>query len=527
MNRIDERSQLVRNTASSYAARGVLLLSALALTPYLYRRLGPGGFGTWAVMLTLITIFSLVEIGFSDGVVRQVARFRAEGRRRELEQTIGAAVALMILLAALPVAVIATVALAFDGLAAEAERADFRVGLLILGAAMLLRFPCVAYAAALRGYQRYDLANLSSILTALLFSVGAVVAIEAGTGVAGLAVVQSGALAGGGLLYAISFHRIEPHVSLAPRLGERDARRSILGFSSFTLAAESFNYIGQRLDVVIIAALRSAGAAGPYAAVLKLQSGVQSLTLPFVDLLMPMASDLWARGEREALVGRLALATRVAMQLTLPFALAFSLFASDVVDLWLGGEAPDVTAWIVVLLMAVQVLGLTAAPARRILVGVGRVRLIAFLSMLEGLASVVLTIVLVSAYGAVGAAVATLIAVALVAPSKLPIACRTLGTPIARFLAASVGRALLGTAPAALALVLVRVLLPAGALRLAVGLAAGILLGGAAALLEIGPRRGLDAIRSGPRLLGGRGSRSGSELVSALDGDSRPRPSSP
>ena len=62
--------------------------------------------------------------------------------------------------------------------------------------------------------------------------------------------------------------------------------------------------------------------------------------LVILDLLMPMVSDLHARGRNEEVVRRFTIATRVALQLTLPTAVAFAVFASDIVHVWLGGSAP-------------------------------------------------------------------------------------------------------------------------------------------------------------------------------------------
>lgn len=469
-----ERRALARSAATSYASRALLLLSALLLTPYLFRTLGPAGFGTWSVAFTLATVAGLLETGFADGVVRAVAAQRADGRPDDLRRTLGGAVTLLAGLGVVAAAGAAAAAFLLADLAAAGAREDFRRGMLLLALAFLVRFPCAAYGAALIGHQRYDLFNLAAMATTAAAALGAVAAVEAGHGVLGVIAAQGAATAGGGLLHAILLARLRTGLPLRPAL----AGHGLLRPSSLTLAAESLNFAGQRLDVVLIAALRDAATAAPYAAALKLQSGVQAATLPFVELLMPMASDLWARGRREELLRRLTLATRVAMQLTLPLAAGVALFATDIVDLWLGGGAPASTAWIVVLLMAVQVAGLVAAPARRVLVGVGRVGTIALLSAVEGIASVVLTVVLVSAYGAVGAAAATLVAVGAVAPLTYPLACRALGGSAGAFVRAALLLPLAVTVPALAAMGLVRLLLPEGAVRLAAGAAAGLALAG-------------------------------------------------
>jgi O-antigen/teichoic acid export membrane protein len=222
---------------------------------------------------------------------------------------------------------------------------------------------------------------------------------------------------------------------------------------------------------------------------LKLQTGLQSLILPFVNMLMPMVSDLWARGQRDEVRRRLTIATRVAVQLTVPVALGVALFAHDIVRVWLGSTAPAATTSIVVVLMAVQIVTLATAPAERVLVGMGRVRAPALLSVLEGTANLSASALLVWRYGAVGAALGTLLTSALLAPVKVPLVCRALGYSTSRFVAETVGRGVAHSIPAALVMVGVFFALPGGAGRFAAGLTLGIVVAVLGAAVEVGPRR--------------------------------------
>src|SRR5687768_10476005 len=90
-----ELTAIARNAASSYGTRLLRGLSVLLITPYLFRSLGAGGFGTWAVMFTVTAIFNLLEYGFSAGVTKFVAQFHARGARRELDETVGSAVVVL------------------------------------------------------------------------------------------------------------------------------------------------------------------------------------------------------------------------------------------------------------------------------------------------------------------------------------------------------------------------------------------------------------------------------------------------
>ncbi|MBA2794272.1 MAG: hypothetical protein H0U32_09840, partial [Thermoleophilaceae bacterium] len=75
---------VARNASSSYLFRLVYGLIVLLLTPYLFRRLGVAGFGTYSVIFAIATVFDGLQSSYSTGVAKIVAELRGGGRRREL-----------------------------------------------------------------------------------------------------------------------------------------------------------------------------------------------------------------------------------------------------------------------------------------------------------------------------------------------------------------------------------------------------------------------------------------------------------
>lgn len=488
----------------------MLGLSALVLTPYLFRRLGTGGFGTWSVMFTLTTVFSMIEVGFSAGPTKFIAEHRARQDRPQLQAVVGSAVAIMGGLGVVALGVSAVIAFFATGLAAAGEHDAFRSGMLILGVAYLVRFPLVAYGAVLTGYQRYDLFNAGGAVTVLVSLLGAVVAVEAGGGVLGVAVAYGIAFVAGGVCYLVLAARLDPGLRLRPWPSDRAARRKVLGFSSFTLLADSMILIGARLDTVVIAAIRSAAAAAPFAAASKLNTAVQSVTVPAMNLMLPMVSELEAHRRRDEVLRRLTLATRVVLQVTTPVALAIAFFSADIVNVWLGGGAPAVTASIITVLV-LQSLMLSGVPAQKVLIGMGRARAVGLVNSAEGILNLAISIVLVSAYGAIGAALGTLISSYLIGPANFLLVCRATGYPLSRFIGTSLRPALASSLPSAAAMALIWLALSPGVGRLAVGVILGIGLAALVGLLELGPGRALAEIRS--ELRGGRPDAAASQLV--------------
>lgn len=486
---------IARNASSAYALRFVQGLGVLILTPYLLARLGAAGFGTYSVILVIATSYTLLEVAFLDGVAKIVAELRGQNRREELRRTVEVAVVLASACGVLALVIFGALALLATGLAAPSERTAFQIGVALLGGALLVRLPCTAYAAVLAGYQRYDLFNLARIAGAVGFPLATVVAVEAGGGVLGASVAISAYLLMEALLYGWLMKRMDPSLSLRPGLGDRRTRRRVASFGSYVLVADGMLFAGQRIDALVIAAIRGAAAAAPAAAALKLQSLVQSLILPFVDLLMPMTSDLWGREQAAEVTRRFALATRAVVQIVLPVAAGLALFAQDVVIAWLGRDAPAVTAQIVPILMAGQVVTLAATPAAKVLVGVGRVRVMAAMAAVEGAFNLALTLLLVTLIGAPGAALGTLLAAAVVSPLMIPLACRAIGASTAGFLRVSLWPALLASIPSLAVMVIAWALLPPSPLRFAAGMTLGIALAILAALAAFGPRRALRAVR--------------------------------
>ena len=492
---MSEARRLRRNATSAYANRALMVLSVLALTPYLFTQLGLAGFGAWSVMFTVVTVFNLFEVAFLTGVTTTVARLEG-ARSGDVGAVARAGALLMAPMGLLALAVAVGVALLADDLAAGADREAFRDGLVVLGAAMFVRLPCAAFGAALQGRQRFDLFNAAEAVAIVGFAAGAVIALEGGGGLFALAIAQALALVAGGLLFVVLLYRATPGMSLrTPGV----TVRSLASFGSWTLLSGGMSFVAERMDTVVVAAVRGAAAAGPYAAAQKLRSGLQSLTLPLLGLLLPMVSELDAAGRRAEVARRLALATRVALQVSLPVAAALALFAPDFIGIWLGSSAPESTADIVAVLMAVEVLALLSTPSHYVLVGLGRVRVIGLLGLVDAPLNLTLSILLVTEYGAIGAAWATLVTSSLLGVVvKIPLAARASGCTRAQLLGGALRPALAASSAALAAMLVIRLTLDEGFVRLVLGMAAGLGLAAAMALRQIGPG-GLRQIRAGLR----------------------------
>ena len=257
---------VARNIGTSYGIRALRALSVLVLTPYLFRRLGVEGFGTWSVLFTVATIFTLGEYGATQGVTKYVSALHGKGETARLRDLLSAAVVFMLWLGVLALIVSVALAAAAGSVVSRELEQPFQVGLVVIGATMLIRFPAGVYGAALMGAQRYDLYNAGDAISVLAFMGGAVAAVELGWGIGGLSAAYAASLLIGSAALALLLRRVDPALVVGPRRVDAAARRAVMGFGGTSLLVDSMDFIAMRMDTLVVATLRSAGAAAPIAA---------------------------------------------------------------------------------------------------------------------------------------------------------------------------------------------------------------------------------------------------------------------
>ncbi len=251
--------------------------------------------------------------------------------------------------------------------------------------------------------------------------------------------------------------------------------REVTSFSLYLFVISIAIQLGFNLDNIVIGAALGTSAVAVYAVALRLCDYQRQLCNQFHGLLFPIVVRFGAAGRTEALRGMLIEGTRIALTLVVGVTICVVGFASPLIASWIGPGFEGSVAPVYILAVTGIVL-VGQGPLGSILIGTGRHRLVAFSSLGEALANVMISVLLVSRWGIVGVAVGTAVPV-MVANLfiLLPAACRLVGLSVWSF-ARMVARApLIGAVPAIAAVAAFRTTLPTSSLVLI--LAQGALVG--------------------------------------------------
>ncbi len=404
---------ILRNVATNWIAFGINALVTLALTPIVLHDLGAAQYGIWVLTTSVIGYYGLLDLGFRGGVTQHLTRHLAVGDIPNASRCISSAVVALSSMGVLLVCV--SVVMAFLAphifkMPPEIMGAAFWC-ILIVGCASALQFAFFPYTAVFTAKQRFDLANYIGIATRVLTAVSIFSALKLGYGLIGVSAATCGVAIVDYLLRWRVARRIAPELVVSRKLMDRDALKQILTFGGWNFQISVSNYAEMHLQTILIGLIMPISAAGRYALATGLTSQIGAILAPIGQVIYPAAAELHARGDDERLERLYRDGTRLLLLAAVPALLVACFWADDFYRVWIGAEYVSgheytSVATLMRVLCATLLMGYCANIAGQLLLGSGRVKLLA-MSMMAGSATNLLTMaLLIPRYGLLGVAIA-------------------------------------------------------------------------------------------------------------------------
>jgi len=381
--------------------------STFFLAAWSVRRIGTAQYGLFALVTALAALLAVFDYALGLTVQRAGARVdqRAAGDPAERRENLDAvrashgAYALLGLAGMLLTAVVgATVAIL-----GTAGRPFLLQTVALVGVATSVQLGSAALPAVVLACRRYSLRSGATVAGVAVRVSVALLTVDH-VGVAGLALAQLlGVLVERAVLAQLVRRRI-PWFALRPSVPDGAALRRV---TAYALPLLLINVSGQLFavsDLVAVGALVGASAVGVYQVSSLVPLYLAGVLIVGYNVVFPALAGSDDAASQEYAT---AFLTRV---LSYVGAIGLGLIAlrrGDVLDLLLGGPN-DLAEDVLLALSAVSLANLLVHGQASLLIARGRQRLMAWAVVIELPVNVVLTVVLVIRYGAVGAAVGTL-----------------------------------------------------------------------------------------------------------------------
>lgn len=445
---------LLTGTVTRYILLGVNIGLGIFLMPFTMRHLGQENYGLWMLAASLTAYFQLLDLGYGNGLVRQITQADARAREDEVNAAVST---FFVVYGAIGLATLAaTAALAgvviprFPNLSAEQVRTGQWV-LAILGARVAIGFPMSVFGAITTARQRFALTGSISIVAALAQGAATYLILKAGYGLVPLVAGTTAIGVVSYVAYVIAARRTFPAMRLSARLFSRRQVREVTAFSLYLFLISVAVQVGTNIDKLIIGAFVGTSAIAVYSVAVRLAEYQRQLCGQFSGLLFPLVVRFHERQETDALRATLLDGTRLGLALVAGLTLALIALGRDLVEIWMGpGFAESVVPLYVLAL--VGVVAVAQGPTGTILLGTGRHRLVAWTSIVEIVLNVAISVLLVRRLGLLGVAVGTAVPYATLNLLVLvPVACRSVGVPVSGLIRVAAVPTIVALVPAVLA----------------------------------------------------------------------------
>jgi O-antigen/teichoic acid export membrane protein len=407
------RAKLVRNVLFSGLRTVVLWPVPFLLIPFILRKIGTSGYGTWAVLLTVIGLTGLADLGIAGTLTKQIAEHHAKGDLEALDRLINTALVLYFFLALILVTFLwfgssRVLLWLFRGSGssyAELLRL-WRYALAIVG----LNIVSMPSYSVVTGLQRMDLTTISSAVSTLGGAFLTVLFLCLGWGVRGL--LAANLLGGLSMLVLFTWmmHRLLPTLVLNPLHFRWAELRRVLSFSLQLYVVQMTVAIQNQVEKLYLVRFVGVVSVGWYNIASDAAQKIRRIPELLLAPVIAAASELDARGEAhrvEELYHRLH---KYLAFIGVPLSLYAVAISGRFVDLWLG-PALHVVAFPLTVLVWVNFLNLTTGPGFLILVGKGLLRPALNATLVGLFVIVTLSFALIYGFGFSGAVVGILIAV--------------------------------------------------------------------------------------------------------------------
>jgi O-antigen/teichoic acid export membrane protein len=396
---------MIKSVLSNWMTLVVSSVLSILITPILVRKLGPAHYGMWVLTGSVIDYYGLLDMGMRAALFRFTARFKGAGSRCALDETFATAVSFALVVSAIIILTIPVVAV----LAPHFLKLDpllvskFRLVVLFMGIAMAVVFSARTLSTFVASLGRFDLSNLADSSSIVIRTVAIYAVLRMGFGI--VAVSLSVLLANMVFLFFgwVNVRRADPSMHVRFRNASWARIRELASFSMYISLNSCGDYFRFYTDSIVITRMLSVDLVTFFSIPGKLLFYLQALIVGFGAPINALFNSLDAQKREDELRAYFIHATRIAAVMTLLIAVILAVNGGAFLTLWIGRDMTLSTSILHVLLLG-YVAVLSQHPCVLLLVARGRQKTLGFLSLIEGVLNLGLSIVWARKYGVLGVA---------------------------------------------------------------------------------------------------------------------------
>jgi O-antigen/teichoic acid export membrane protein len=261
----------------------------------------------------------------------------------------------------------------------------------------------------LSALNRYDLQNYVSLAQSAVRVTGVVLVLRSGHGIVAIAACELIAGVAANCLLVWIARRLYPELRIELKKPERETLRRLWSYSTYAFLNTIAVQLVYQTDNLVVGAFVSTAAVTFYAIANNLCRLANQAVGAMGSTFVPAASTYEAAGDTHSLLMLYKNGTRATLIVALPILITFVVRGQSFIGLWMGPQYAHSSGTVLAILSVAMFFMFANRAAGSIAFGVGKHKAGALWGIGEGVANLVLSIVLVHWYGIYGVALGTMI----------------------------------------------------------------------------------------------------------------------
>lgn len=390
------------------------------MMPFLVTNLGDDWYGVWAIVGSLVATYHLLDFGFASAVTRNVSHALAKNDNHLANVVINTSLAIYTFIAFIALCITAILFYFSSVFTDDPARVEiFSILILLAGISVSLELPFNSFAgiagAKLKFHHVAYVRTFTNVLGALLN----VAVIKLGYGIIAIAVVSFIVARISNILYFIICKRAFKEIRFSSKLVQKSKAKELFNYSVWSFLISVAYNLRNKVDVFVIGAYLSATVVTHYYIAVRLVEYLVTFLYQATNMFVPVFTKYIANGQKDKLEENLILAIKInaVFGITAAFALVF--ISHEFVTLWMGAQYTDAIVVLQVLLVA-KIIGFINNPMNSVMYATSKHKWVAMLDSTEVAINLALSVLLVTEFGMLGVAIATLIPILLFRTFALP-----------------------------------------------------------------------------------------------------------
>jgi O-antigen/teichoic acid export membrane protein len=398
--------KIARNAFANGVGFAVEAIIAFCMLPYIIHLIGESAYGIWALTISLTGYMGILNLGLRPAINKYVAQYHILGEKEKMKDLVQASLFCYMICAAFVLVISVIVAFyANDIFNIPAEyKSAAPVLILLVGIQVSIGLVSVVYGGVISGLQRYDINNGIEIFVMLSRTAIILCFLSRYPNVYTVAIAHFSMTIIGYIVTVLVGIKISGIKNIrVSKLPTREILYTIFSFSVITFIIGIVGSIMSYVDSVIIASLLTMTAVTYYTVGSRLVKYTQSLLGVLMNVLAPAASEMDAQGNRN--IGQLyLLSAKTCAIISFPILSFLIIQGRQFLILWVGNNYSD--SYLVMVFLSIG--GIFLFPqlsATPILYGLARHKIVMWVSIIEGIISLSVSLILCHYLGVVGIAI--------------------------------------------------------------------------------------------------------------------------